>query len=156
MADFTHVTIIDYDTVFRGAAVDGPETIKNSVFLLNSTVAFEIIARLNYTARFVKTTNYHQEIADWFGKEHPDIISKYDKLITDAYADDPKVGHLKLVNLWSNLKLLEAILEEGAHNKPPADFDHGQATEQLLLAYLVINGFLLHGQMLSRLPSPVP
>lgn len=154
MPEVIHVTIIDHETVFPTETTGREAIIRNSVSLLNSAVAFEIIARLNYTARFVKPKDHHQEIAEWFGKDHPRLINKYDKLITDAYANEPKVGHLKLINLWSNLKLLEYIMESKAHEGSPEGFDLGNATEQLLLAYLVINGIFTRRS--DAVPATIP
>jgi hypothetical protein len=154
MPEFNHATIIDHETVFPKGTLAAAEIIRNSVSLLNSAVAFEIIARLNYTARFVAAKDYHQEIAEWFGKDHPGLIKKYGQLVTIAYANQPKAGHLKLVNLWSNLKLLEYIMENRAHEASPDGFDHGQATEQLLHAYLAINGMFTKRS--DAVPSTIP
>jgi hypothetical protein len=154
MQNFNHITIIDYNTVLPGQGSTEETIVSNGVRMLNLKAAFETIARLNYTARYVNARDYHQEISEWFGKGQPGLISKYDDLITQAYRYQAKPGHLRLINLWSNLKLLEAILQEGAQNDPEDIVDHGVVSEHLLLAYLALNGIFT--RRADAVPSTIP
>ena len=154
MQDFNHITIIDYATVLPGQGTNEETIISNGVRRLNLKVAFETIARLNYTARYVNARDYHQEIGEWFGTDHPELIIKYDDLVTQAYRYQAKAGHLRLINLWSNLKLLEVILEEGAQNDSEDIRDSGIISEQLLLTYLALNGIFTRRADLA--PTTIP
>src|ERR1700744_6109113 len=133
------VTMLEYKYLFGELEGDKQGEILALIQGVNFDIAFPIIARLNYIVRENSLKNFQNEVVFWFGSKSP-LVNFYLHRITVGYQGQP-TDKLRLLNIWSNLTLLQRFLEAyqiANSNSQEATSDNG-THDRLFKAYLLIN-----------------
>lgn len=106
---------------------------------VNFDTAFPIIARLNHIVREGSLKNYSDELVFWFGSASP-LIAAYEQRIDYGY-DKKEQSSLRVLNIWSNLTLLQRFLEvyQSREAETGEIEDFNDTHDRLFKAYLLIN-----------------
>lgn len=136
---FNHVTVLEYKYLFGEISGDKQAEILRLLEGLNFDLAFPIVARLNNIVRKNSLKTVEEEVVMWFGSKSS-LTAEYLKRIAKGY-DHAEHASLRLLNIWSNLTLLERFLEvhhqgRGLNND---NVDTDKTHENLFEAYLLIN-----------------
>jgi hypothetical protein len=115
-------------------------------------LAYPIAARLNHTVRNGKLSSVKDELEFWFGSQSK-MVGIFDDRIKTAYPSEEYNG-LRILNIWSNLRLLEYILEnpEDVEN----ELDNNIIYDKLIKAYLLINQMYLANLNTKNILDSIP
>ena len=97
------------------------------------------MARLNYLARTEKNYGIIDVLKDWFSAENNSYANELLHKIINAYKKDniyPK--QLLTINIWTNLRLLDEVLN--IEINPEKQLDNNASERELFDLYLAING----------------
>lgn len=118
-------------------------------------VAFPIVARLNFVVREGKYKSFDDELDFWFGSQSP-LVNQYRLRILHGYTEK-EWKSLRLLNMWSNLTLLQRFLEVyGSQNRNIHLTDIDGTHERLLKAYLLINEIYVTNFNSQRIIESIP
>lgn len=134
-----HVTMLEYKYLFGSNIKNRHAEILALINDVNFDIAFPIIARLNYVVREGSLKNYSDEITFWFGFKSP-LVDVYTQLIAQGY-DEKEHSSLRILNIWSNLALLQSFLEvyKNSTESKNQNININNTHDRLLKAYLLIN-----------------
>lgn len=150
-----HVTVVEYKYLFKDFDINIDNVIKDLIGGMGMKTAFPVVAKLNFTVRNEKFNSVIDELKFWFGSNSL-LVNDYKRMIFNAY---PKSEHqsLRILNIWSNFRLLELILQNADISEVEQDDDI--ISDRLMKAYLLINQAYItssnHKEILASIPNEI-
>lgn len=148
--------MLEYKYLFLEHHGDKHGEILSLISGVDFEVAFPIIARLNFIVREGKIKNYVDEVVFWFGDKSP-FVNQYLFRIERGYGAE-ELPKLRLLNVWSNLTLLQYFLEVFGQSEENTDrvSDIDGTHERLFKAYLLINEIYVANFNSQKVVQSVP
>lgn len=148
-----HVVVAEYKYLFQDFSIHKEDAIQGYIKGINLKTAFPVVARLNYSIRKEGFSSITEELIYWFGSQSPQV-EIYKKRILNAYPPT-EVKSVRIMNIWSNLRLLELILNN--LDEPEIEQDVESVSDKLLKAYLLINETYItsfnHRKIMDSIPD---
>jgi len=134
-----HVTMLEYKHLFGELKGNKHAEVLALIKGIDFDVAFPIIARLNYVVREGSLKSFRDEIVFWFGSSSS-LIDDYLLRIHRGY-EEKEHSSLRVMNIWSNLTLLQRFLEvyQNSDNPDKNVESLNHTHDRLFKAYLLIN-----------------
>ncbi len=133
--NFNRKLVINYVHVYGHEK----EITAESLSILKKHTWAKVLARLNYLARREKDYGIIDVLKDWFSAENNAHANELLHKIINAYKEDnvhPK--QLLTINIWTNLRLLDEVLN--VEIDPEKQLDNDASERELFDLYLAING----------------
>lgn len=150
------MTMLEYKYLFPEFQGDKHGEILSLISGVDFEVAFPIIARLNFIVREGQIKNYVDEVVFWFGDKSP-LVNQYLFRIEHGYGGE-ELAKLRLLNIWSNLTLLQYFLEVYGQSENIVEriSDIAGTHERLFKAYLLINEIYVANFNSQKVVQSVP
>ncbi|RZK42638.1 MAG: hypothetical protein EOO90_06255 [Pedobacter sp.] len=134
MAKYRNRQIVKHSVVF-GQELTGSSALLSTI---DKSTCVKIITRLNYLARHSNDFSVDAALNTWFGTSNEAFREEVRERIYFGY-QDMKVSYqsLSIINLWSNLTLLDQILNTAHENESGIDGD--EAERRFFHVYLACN-----------------
>ncbi len=134
MGEFNRQLLVTYSKVFGEKISDD---ISNLSSLDKATWA-KVIARLNHLARSRKNYHVKDVMGDWFGEDNHVAANEFwDKIVAQYSKLEVKSSELLIINIWSNLTLLDKVLASKSDGKPK--LDNSESEKVLFQNYIAAN-----------------
>jgi len=132
---FNRKLVINYTHIYG----EKKEISQESLSTLNKQTWAKVLARLNYLARHETNYGIIDVLKDWFGTENNAYANELLHKIIDAYKEsNVHPRHLITINIWSNLYLLDKILNIDVNSDKLLNDTNSE--RELFDIYLAVNG----------------
>lgn len=134
MANFNRQLLAKYSIVYG-------EKLEDNIPILTSIAKpmwAKIIARLNHLARTRHDYQPRELFEEWFNRENVELANEiWDQFVLGYKELGVSIPHIKIINLWSNLTLLDLVLS--SNYEQPEDSNKPELEGNILKLYLAIN-----------------
>jgi len=126
--------LVTYSEVFDDKSQLSDEMLAN----IDKPTWAKIVARLNFLARRKENYPVRQVLNDWFSKDDAVYSDALFRRIVEQYQKrKTKYADLGVINIWSNLTLLDRIL--GLNRQSSQNLGRSASEKELFNTYLIVN-----------------